>query len=149
MYTENKIQEDLIILSSYTQQVKLTSEVAYKSVEFDKRDKINISNISNIFNKEVKINIPRSRRFDLIYKDIKAKSLFIIELKKEIITAKTISEIIGERGYLEIIEKIKEEGIEYKKLIFSNPKSKGLTIGAKRLINNYENVSYISIEEIV
>jgi hypothetical protein len=118
MYTENKIQEDLIILSSYTQQVKLTSEVAYKSVEFDKRDKINISNISNIFNKEVKINIPRSRRFDLIYKDIKAKSLFIIELKKEIITAKTISEIIGERGYLEIIEKIKEEGIEYKKLIF-------------------------------
>jgi len=142
IYTEEKIQEDLILLSSYTERIKLVTEVAYKSVLFDKRDKL------NIYKKERVTESPKTRRFDLVYKDKNVKTLFVIELKKDIINALTISEIIGERGYLEIIDNIEEEGIEQKKLIFSNPKSKGLTIGAKRLINDYKNVSYISIEDI-
>lgn len=140
LYNESDIQEDLLLLSGYTREIKLVREVAYKSVSTDNRDRRN--------NKYINKGLPKTRRFDLLYKDKKAKSLFIIELKKDIITAITISEIIGERGYIEILENIKEEDIEYKQLIFSNPKNKGITIGAKRLISRYSEISYIPVEEI-
>ncbi|MEI2419588.1 hypothetical protein V6O07_04895 [Arthrospira platensis SPKY2] len=136
--SEEILQEQIVLLSSFISDIKITREVAYKAVDLDYKDLI-------YSNKNIK---PKSRRFDLIYKDDKAKSLFFIEVKKNKITALTITEIIAEKGYIEIIENIKEDNIQNKQLILTNPRKQGLTIGAYRLIKNYNNISYIPIEEI-
>lgn len=138
--SEEILQQQLVLLSSYIQNIKITREVAYKAVDLDYED---IIIKSENYKKKVK-----SRRFDLIYKDYKAKSLFILEVKKNKITALTLNEIIAEKGYLEIIENIKEEDINNKQLILTNPRKKGLTIGAYRFIKNFNNLSYIPIETI-
>jgi hypothetical protein len=121
--SEEEIQTRIALLSTYSTRIKLTQE----------------ETLINTLDKTSK-----TRRFDLVERRGK-KEVIIYELKRDVVTADHIKEILGERGYLDLAKK-KYRGKKVR-LVFISPN--GIEESAKRMIRYNLAVSYMNVFKLI